>query len=102
MDLLIAFTFWISSYSIKEEKKNPHKVKLLADGMIIMLHIQNLFFFSLSLVVEDLMERERTQVLKRQVSNLNRNEILPLSFYFIHWKGADCWLNNRRVDLFRA
>lgn len=46
--------------------------------------------------------KEGAQLTRRQVSNLNRVEILPLSFSSIHWKGADCWLNNRRVDLFRA
>lgn len=67
--------------------------------MIVVLYNQDFFF--LSLVVEDLKERS-DPTHRRQVSNLNKDEILPLSFYFIHWKGADCWLSNRRVDLFRA
>lgn len=54
------------------------------------------------LLARRLSGEEGAQLTRRQVSNLNRVESLPLSFSSIHWKGADCWLNNRRVGLFRA
>lgn len=71
--------------------------------MIVVLYIQDLFSpFFLSLVGEDFNGEGRNSTYTRQVSNLNRDEILPLSFFSIHRKEADCWLNNIRVDLFRA
>ena len=74
-------------------------MRFIADRMIVVLYVQDSSF--LSLVVEDFKEGSNPAH-RRQVSNLNTDEILPLSLYSIHWKGADCWLNNRRVDIFRA